>query len=443
MAISVSGIGSGLDIEGIVTQLVEVERQPLLKLMSREAEFQARISAVGELTSALSTFKDAAAALGDSSNFNAVTTSSSDEAVATLSATGEAALGNLSVEVLRLAQAHKLASAAKASTDTFGGAAGDELTLTAGSSSLTIDLSTAKTLQEIRDEIAAAGSASGLSATLLDEKGDGSAMRLVLTANETGYEGRVQLAFGGTIADTTFDFATINADADDAPLVDLNELDASFTVDGFSLTRASNEVADALTGVTLKLAGVGNAAVRVERETGQVANTLSGMVDAYNDLTTTMGTLNAGELSSDSINRSLSGSLRSALGQSISGLDGINNLSQLGVRFTREGDLTFDSSVLDEALSADRSAVEAFFTGEGGFHERLDAVLAGYLDTAGILDSRVDGLNARIDRLQDQQARWEDRLLSIEDRLRKQFGALRFPGRAAQFDEPILGAAAR
>lgn len=424
MAISVSGLGSGLDIDGIITQLMAVERQPLLKLASREAEFQAKISAVGSLKGALSAFQQAIAKLGDADTFEAVTTSSSAPEVVTLSASSDAAYGGMAIEVNRVAQAHKLASAAKASADTFGGTAGDQLTFTVGAESITIDLSSAKTLQQIREEITAAGGDIGLSATLLDETGDGSAMRLVLSSSETGYDGRVQVAFDGSIDADTFGFATINTDADGAVLVDLAELDANFSLDGFSLTRSSNSVDDAISGVTFELLAPGSAQLNVSRDTAAVGQALSGLVDAYNKLQDTLTGLGNGGLSGDGITRSVANSVRSALGSSFAGLGEVSNLSQLGVSFTKEGRLSFDKAKLGEAMAADRSAVEAFFTDASGLFGRLDGVLSGYLDSKGILDARVDGLNARIDSLQDQQERWQDRLVTVEARLRAQFTAL-------------------
>lgn len=426
MAISVSGIGSGLDIEGIVTQLMAVEQQPLLKLANQEANFQATISAVGEFRSVLSTFRDAVDPLGEDGAFDALKTTTSNKDAVTASADGDAALGSFTVDVTRLAQAHKQASAAFASTATFGGGVDDAMMLTVGANSLTIDLSTAKTLSQIREEIVAAGADSGLSATLIDEVGDGSAMRLALSSAETGYDGRIQATFGGTLLTDPFTFTTTNTDPDGVTLLEteLDQLDASFTVDGFAMTRSDNSIDDAITGVTFELAGIGAADIAVAREGGQVATALSSMVEAYNEMQTNLASLGTGALGNDSMLRGVQNRIRSLIGQGYSGLGNFSGLSELGVSFTREGTLTFDSAKLDDAIASDRASVQALFADESGFVAQIDTALEGYLGTSGIIDARVDGLNSRIDSLQDQQAVWQQRLVTIEDRLRGQFTAL-------------------
>ena len=430
MGISVAGIGSGLDIEGIVSQLMAVEQQPLLKLANQEAGFQATISAVGEFRSVLSSFRDAADALGENNAFDAISTKSSNEDAVTVSADSDAALGSFTVDVARLAQNHKQASAAFASADTFGGGVDDAVTFTVGSNSLTIDLSTAKTLSTIREEIVAAAADIGLNATLIDEVGDGSVMRLALSSNETGFEGRIQVAYGGTLvtdpATDPFSFATTNEKPDGNPMsaLELDQLDASFSVDGFSMTRSSNTVDDAITGVSFNLTGIGEATASIARDGGQVSSAVSAMVDAYNEMRSSLSSLGSGALGNDSMLRGAENRIRSLIGQGYNGLGNFSSLSELGVSFTKEGTLTFDSSKLDEAITSDRASVEALFADESGFVAQIDTALEGYLGTAGIIDARVDGLNARVDSLQDQQAVWERRLITIEDRLRGQFTAL-------------------
>jgi flagellar hook-associated protein 2 len=425
MAISAPGLGSGLDISGIVSQLMQVERLPLNRLINREATVQAQISAVGSLKSAVSEFQSAVARLAEEDTFEAIETSVGDPDVLSVSADSDAALGGFSVEVLRLAQAHKQASEAKGSADMFGGGVGDELVITAGAGSLTIDLSTAKTLSQIREEIVSATGAD-VSATLIDETGDGSSLRLVLSSTETGYDNRLQLSFGGAIDATTFGFSTINQNAEGVTLTEaeLDQLDASFTLDGFTLTRSSNTVDDAITGVNLELKQLGATTVSVSRDSSGIGQAAGDLVEAYNALSGDLSELRQGALGNDSLVRQVEQSLRSMLGRSFSGLGAFRTLNDFGISFTREGTLEFDQSALDAAVTADRSSVEVFFRGEGGFASRLDDVLSGYLDSSGIIDARVDGLNARVDDLQDQQARWEVRLIDIEERYLAQFSAL-------------------
>jgi flagellar hook-associated protein 2 len=191
------------------------------------------------------------------------------------------------------------------------------------------------------------------------------------------------------------------------------------------MTRSNNEIDNAITGVTFTLAGVGAADISVARDGSQVSTAVSGMVDAYNELQTSLSSLSGGALANDSMIRSVQSRVRSLIGQGYDSLGNFSSLSELGVSFTREGQLTFDQAKLDEAIASDRASVQTLFSDEdSGFVTRMDTALEGYLGTSGIIDARVDGLNARVDSLQDQQTVWERRLITIEQRYRAEFTAL-------------------
>src|SRR5262245_65120986 len=122
MAISAPGIGSNLDINGIVSQLMALERRPLQSLDRKEATFQAQLSAFGTLKGALSTFQSALAGLNDASKFQAYKATIGDGTVATVGAAKTAAPGSYALEVTQLAQAQKLVAVGQTSTSTAIGA---------------------------------------------------------------------------------------------------------------------------------------------------------------------------------------------------------------------------------------------------------------------------------------------------------------------------------
>ncbi|MDN5882468.1 MAG: flagellar hook protein FliD, partial [Nitrosospira sp.] len=78
MGISAPGVGSNLDVTGIVSQLMAVERRPLTLLVQREADYQAKLSAYGTLNGALSAFQTAVQGLADGTKFQAATASAAD-----------------------------------------------------------------------------------------------------------------------------------------------------------------------------------------------------------------------------------------------------------------------------------------------------------------------------------------------------------------------------
>jgi flagellar hook-associated protein 2 len=264
MAITAAGAGSGLDIENIVSQLMTLERQPLVALQRQVSVTESKISSYGTLKSAVSAFQDAMKDLSTRDAFRKFTSTSSDEAVMTATADADAAAGTYNVEVSRLAQNHKFGSNEFADTATVGGGAGDALTLTVGTETATIDLSSATSLAGVRDAINSASDNPGVTATILNT-GDGN-QRLILTADESGYDSRIQLGFGGSINDATFGFATTNQDNLGAALTDLTQLDASYSIDGFALTSASNKVSSALDGLTLELKGEGRSTLVLARD---------------------------------------------------------------------------------------------------------------------------------------------------------------------------------
>ncbi|WP_136416230.1 flagellar filament capping protein FliD [Herbaspirillum sp. ST 5-3] len=133
MALSSPGIGSNLDINGIVSQLMAVESQPLTALARKEASYQAKLSAFGSLNSALSTFQNAVSALSNPSKFQSTTLSSSDQAVLRGTSTSDAAAGSYNVTVTQLAQSQTVMSAGQASTTaTIGAGASTTLTFEFG-----------------------------------------------------------------------------------------------------------------------------------------------------------------------------------------------------------------------------------------------------------------------------------------------------------------------
>ena len=427
MAITAAGVGSGLDIETIVSQLMTLERQPLVNLQRRESVINAELSAYGQIKSAISSFQDAMKALSSEDKFKIFTATSSDEDVLSAETTSSAAAGIYNINVNRLAQNHKMGSNEFADTATLGGADPlDALTLTVGSDSMSVDLSSGKTLSTIRDEINAAADNPGVTATILNT-GNGN-QRLVLTADESGYDNRIQLSYGGTVDVNTFGFATTNYDADiDAAMVDLTKLDAAYNLDGFDLSSASNNVSGVMDGISFDLKQTGSVSLKVERDTDSIKDSAQSFVDAYN---TVLGALNGaanGALSSDSTLRSIAGQMRNVINTAPVGLSGtLSSLSEVGIKTNAEtGRLELDASEFSDALDADFASVSELFSHDDqGFAFRFEALADAFLDTDGVIDSREDGLRDRISDIQDDQSAYERRLELKERALRSQYAAL-------------------
>ncbi len=113
--LSSPGIGSGLDVNGIVAKLMAAEAAPLNAYDRKTASFQAKVSAMGALSGAVGVFQSALGSLMKPEAFRGLTAVPGDATVFTASANSKAVPGNYSVNVTQLAQAQTLTSTALAS----------------------------------------------------------------------------------------------------------------------------------------------------------------------------------------------------------------------------------------------------------------------------------------------------------------------------------------
>ena len=423
--LSAAGIGSGLDVESIVTQLMALERRPLVSLQSQLTGIDARVSAFGELKSSLSTFQSAMQDLSTPSALKVFTATSGNDDVFTASANNTAAASTFQIDVVRLAERHKFASAQMLDTDTIGGKNNDALNIQVGSDSantLTIDLSTASTLGEIRDAINTDATNPGVSATIVF--GNDGNQKLILTARESGADNALTLSYKGKVDATDFGFQEINNIAGDITL-----LDAEISVDGYTVTRATNTIDDVITGVTLDLHSADPGipyTLDIVRDTAAVAESVQAFADAYNAIMTSIDTLRDNGLATDSALFSIERGLRSVINTPATGLNsGLAYLAEAGVTFSREGDMTVNTTEVESALANNFNAISELFSTDGqGFANRLDALVDGWLNTDGLINGRTDGLDSQKRLLQTREASLEYRMGQIETGLYAQFTRL-------------------
>ena len=131
MPLSAPGIGSNLDVNGLVSQLMAIERRPLATVQTREAAVKAQLSAYGLLQSQVASFGDAAAALGKAGKLSAYTATVGDTEVAGVTAGSGSVAGTYSLEVKQLAKAEKIATGVFASSSSVTGTG--TLTISLGS----------------------------------------------------------------------------------------------------------------------------------------------------------------------------------------------------------------------------------------------------------------------------------------------------------------------
>jgi flagellar hook-associated protein 2 len=422
--ISAAGVGSGLDIQSIVSQLMEIERQPLQRLQQKQSQLEAQISAYGQLSSVLSNFQAAMDKLGSVSALKVFSGTSSNSDVVNVTATSNAELGSFGVEVVRLAEQHKMASKELDATDTFGGRrATDALNIRVGSdpaNTISVDLSTAKTLAEIRTAINDDPNNPGVTATIIH--GDNNKQKMILTADDSGADNALTITTSGRVSPWHFDFQTLNDIGGNTSL-----LDAEFNIDGYNITRPSNNISDVISGITLSLASAdpGNThTVSVERDLETVQQAVQSFADAFNELRASIKSLRSGQLEADSSLLSIERQIFSVLNNPATG-GTYSVLSEIGLSIQKDGTMSLNSSDLEAALQSDFDGVAQLFAADGqGFANRLETLANSWLTTGGLIESREDGLRERVDDLVDRQISFERNLELVESRYLARFTAL-------------------
>lgn len=412
MALTANGLGSGLDINGLVGQLMSLERRPLAGLATKEASYQTKLSAFGQLKNVLSALQTAANALKDAAKFSATKATVSADAGFTASATTSAAKGSYSVVVNNLAAAQRVATDKNISFTPGSG----QLSVTIGASTKTLDFS-GGTVEQLRDAIN--GGDLGITASVID---NGTAKQLVLTGKNTG---------------TASAFSVTGLGIETGLYQIQPAENATLTVDGISITRASNTIDNVIEGVTLTLTKETATAgtVTVAEDTTGARSAIEGFVKAYNDANKAIKDLTAfnaetrkaSTLTGDSTARSIQTDLRNIVGDSIAGLPGVSRLSDIGVSFKADGTLTIDSAKLDAALKDPAKKVGSYFAGVAdttGFAEAISSKVENYIRSDGLLAGRTDGINASIKALEKQREALNTRLEKFEARYRAQFTAL-------------------
>ena len=121
MGISSVGLGSGLDVNSIITGLMGVEKKSLTAVAQQKSAYQSKISAYGTMKSSLSLFQSSISALSNIAKFNEQTATSANTSIFTASTDGTATSGDHAITVSQLAKSEKLVSSTFANvTDTAG-----------------------------------------------------------------------------------------------------------------------------------------------------------------------------------------------------------------------------------------------------------------------------------------------------------------------------------
>lgn len=431
-SITSSGIGSGLDVAGIVQQLVAAEGQPVeARIARQEARVQAELSAFGGLKAALADFRDKLDVMKNLDSFLTRKAVSGNEESYAASVGTSAQPASYSIEVVQLAQAQKLASGAFASSDAAVGTG--TLAITIGAESFNVEITEEnQTLAGIRDAINTALDNKGVAATIVNAD---AGSYLILSADDTGAEHGITIVpegGDGGLAALAYD-----------PGNGLNGLtesvaaqDALVRIDGLDVGSSGNTIAGAIDGVTIDLVAAVSgetSTLTVENDEAAVRQTIAGFVESYNKLIETFdkltsydsATKTAAPLLGDAAARGIRDRIRRELSVAVEGLDApFATLAEAGIELQLDGKLEIRDDKLSGVLGSDFSRFGQLFAATDGYATRLHTVVDDYLGSDGILETRTTGLNGRIERFNDQRDALGDRLVALETRLMRQFTAL-------------------
>ncbi len=418
--ISSLGVGSGLDLDGLVRALVGAERSPQENRLNRRASTaQTTLSALGSLRSALSGLTGAVNALKDLQVGQQVSSSDVSKLAATRS--GEPEQGSYQVRVMQLASAQSLASAGFEDPELSLGAG--TLTLGVGGATLELEITEpASTLRDVRDAIN--DSDMDVRAVIVR---DGQQYRLLVTSAATGTLNEVTLATSGSL-DSRLASAAMTQTAP--------AQDAEFSVNGLVLTSASNTIEDVLPGITLVLTNPTEAletvTVTVDADRQGASDRISALVTAYNTLVENMRASgradpaggNSGPLIGDASLRAIQSRIGGVFSRRIDSAipdSPFETLLDLGLSTDRQGRAQLDAGKLDEALRSNPDAVEAMVS---AFASTVATTLEGFSGPGGVLESRTTSLAAELKRITGQREALDRRMELVETRLRRQFTAL-------------------
>lgn len=432
--IQMGGLASGIDTNGIISQLMSVERIPRFRIERQQAAAQARQDALRDIVTKLKTLRNAATDLQSASVWSLKqTATSSDAARVGAKTTGTAPAGVYDVAVTQLS------TTASRTLSVGTHPAPSQLTITgSGGSQFLVDVPGGATVDTI---VAAINSNTALPVVARSVNG-----ALVMDARASGASGAFTVA-GKVITGELSSVAGVNS---------------LFSVNGVAYQSASRTDSAAIPGIELSLASLTTAGsparvtvseAAVDKD-GVVAK-LKSFVEAYNAVVDTIRSKTTekrepnpqtntdakrGVLFGDSGLRQVLSSLRLGLMEpvSVGNTAAIDELAEIGVSTgaasavsaeKNNGRLVFDEAKFTAAWEggAGAGSVERLLRGAGdltGYAQRLDGLIKPLTETGGLFEGRITASNGELTRLKDGLARMDARLERKESFYRAQFTAL-------------------
>ncbi|NHH91322.1 flagellar filament capping protein FliD [Pseudoalteromonas sp. MB47] len=435
--ITSAGVGSGLDLESIISASVSAENTPKMAAFTEKEEaLQVELSSLGEVKSAMSKLQDTIEKLADEDNFNKRTANikqptSDDGDLISVTPTSDITPGNFNIEVVELAQGSRATSNAGlfTSTDDVVSASGGTLSFAAGDKSFDLTLDAGATLADLRDAINDSDDNFGVTANIINT---GTESKLVLTSSVSGTGNDLVITNDNAELDNVSTTANGGGAGGLAIATDDQAKDAVIKVDGIEITNDTNTFKDAVQDMTIvaKRQSVDGEAAKlsVEFDRSSVTKLVDELITNYNNLIGQIGlqTRIGKPLNGDATIRSFDSQLVNTLSTQLTDAGPFSSIFDIGLGVDKDGYLEKSSLVrsLNEAMDENFDDIGKAFAGENGIATKFEELLSNYVDKNGIMKQRENSLNQQLDELEDDVANHEYRMESLEARLREQYAGL-------------------
>ena len=469
MSIQSLGVGSGIDLESLVGQLIEAERGPKAQRLDvREEALTTELSSVGQVKSKLSEFKDTLDDFVSDSALNErePTTRHPSEDIEpfTAEAANTALEGTYNVAITQLASGSRLVTA---DADSGGFAARDETLLQAGDTLLTggsaslifkvgadksfsVDITESMTLAQFREAINNADDNFGVTANIINTGNADGGFKLVFNSSITGAGNDLVIVNDNNIANLNRVSTTDSTETATylAPATGDEAKNAKAIVDGIAVESTSNKFENTIQNVTFEASELSEMAsdgvtpltsrLVIGFDEESLREKIDEFIEKYNDVMDVVNKLTKygsseleddGALAGDSTIRGLKNGMINIIGSAVQG-SALGNLFQMGIEITDDGKLEIGSSDfglgsgserLSDALSDNFDDITKLFNAENGVGTRLAEYVKLYTESSGILSSRESIVKDQQDLLNKERENFELRMISFEQTVRDRY----------------------
>ncbi|MDQ0669745.1 flagellar filament capping protein FliD [Pseudomonas sp. W2I6] len=426
--LTVNGPGTGIDVQGLVKSLVGSQTAPKqAQIDSQTKTSTAQLTSIGKIQAALDAFRGALDTMTKTVNFSGLSSTLSNDKLATVTLGPGAAAGNFTLGVTQLATASKVSTAVIPGGPTAvvnSGVSATVFTVSQSGKNYSVSVPPGGTLQQVRDSLNSQYGNAGLSANILT---DSNGSRLVVTSSTTGVGSDITFK-GSSGLDTG------------ATVVGSAPQNAIYNLDGSPQESTSNTLPDAISGVSITLTGVSGtdapSTIKVSANSATLKSAVKGFTDTYSALvkavnaetqvtTNADGSVTPGPLTGDSSVRSMMASIRNVM-NSVTGSGSFSSLAQFGVTTDQTaGTLSVSDVAFDKAALTNGSDINSIFTGPNGLLASLTNATANFaLSKTGVFAEKSATLQDNLRDLTNQQTALNTRSDALTASLTLKYNAM-------------------